>query len=78
MLTFGEPLQHDGVYQLTGEPHPDPDPRLRSGRLLLGHQIVERPIQMRQRHINNKPRNGKLPRRLPGGVPRGARRLSRP
>jgi hypothetical protein len=78
MLTFREPLQHDGAHQLTGEPDPDPYPRLRSGRLLLGDQIVERSIQMRQGHINNKSRNGKLARRLPGGVPRGARRRCRP
>ena len=46
------PLQHEPVAQPTGEAHSDPGAGDGLGVLLRRHRVVERPVQMGQRHIH--------------------------
>jgi hypothetical protein len=52
VVALGHPLGQEPVDLLTGEPHPHP--RARHGDVveLLGHQIVEGPVEVRERHVD--------------------------
>ena len=54
-------LEQEAVDQPAGEPHPDPAARHR-GRVQLGrHQVVERPVQVGQRHVDRDPGDRRRP-----------------
>jgi hypothetical protein len=50
--------QHEPADLLPGEPHLDPDARLRRLVVSRGDQIVEGPVEMRERHVDTHPRDG--------------------
>ena len=49
------PLDHEAVDVLTGEPHLHPHPRLRFGAHRLGHGVVEGPVEMGERDVDEHP-----------------------
>ena len=57
------PLQQVAADKLTGEPDPDPAAGHRARREPFGHQVVEGPVQMGQRHIDQDPGHRQLRRR---------------
>gem|GEM_PF-3766947 len=48
MPRLGSALEHHGVHEPSREAHAHPHPGLHCVRLLGGHEVVERPVQMRQ------------------------------
>src|SRR4051794_7552546 len=70
VLTRLNPLENEPVDQLARKPHPNPTPNNTIVVLISRHQIVKRPIQMRQRIINSNPSH----RKLLGGTPSLGRR----
>jgi hypothetical protein len=55
VVAHGNPVQQVAADKLPGEPDPDPAARHRRLRQLLWHQVVEGPVEMRQRHIDEYP-----------------------
>ena len=60
VIAVGDPFQHEAVAQPTGEAHPDPRPRNGIGVLALEHRVVERAVQVTERHIHGDPRDRQL------------------
>ena len=52
MLADARPVQQVPAGQLAREPDPDPAAGDGGLRQALRHQVVERPVEMRQRHIH--------------------------
>ena len=70
MLADGYPVQQVTADELPGESDPDPASGHCGFRQPLRHQVVERPVQMRQRHIHEHPCHRQFRRRgLHGGRP---------
>ncbi len=51
------PRDHEAVDVLPGEPHLDAHPRLRVGAHRLRDGVVEGPVEMSQRYVNEHPRD---------------------
>ena len=60
MVAGGPALEHEAVAQPTGEPHPDPGPGHRVGVLVGGDRVVERPVEVGQRHVDHHAGDGQL------------------
>src|SRR3954453_7058228 len=69
VVTRLDPFKNKPVNKLAREPNPNPTTRNTVSRLRLLNEIVERPIQVRQRNVNSDPSDrkslrGMLRRRL--------------
>ncbi len=67
MLADRGPLKQVAADKLPGEPDPDPAAGHRGLRQPFRHQVVEGPVQMGQRHIDQDPGHRQLRRRSLGG-----------
>ena len=65
VLGVGPPVQHEAVDQLPGEADPHPAAGHRRVGQLRRHQVVERPVQVRQRHVDGDAGDRQLGGRLP-------------
>ena len=55
MITAIGPVEHEPVGELAGEPHPNPASGYCSRSGSFRNEIVERPVEMRQRDIDRDP-----------------------
>ena len=68
MVAARDPLEHEPVDVLAREPHLDPHPGLGVLRHRRGHAVVEGPVEVRQRYVDEHPRHRvDLRDRLRGG-----------
>ena len=82
VVAVRDPFQEHRVNELSGEPHPNPYPGHRLAVQRGRHEIVERPVQVRQRHVHDQPRHritrGRLPHlRAAGAHDRSACQVTR-
>ncbi len=70
MLARLGPPQQVAAGQPAGEPDPDPAAGYRVRREPLGHQVVEGPVQVRQRHVDGHLRHGQAVGRRLHAAPR--------
>ena len=68
MLAALDPLDDEAVDEPAGEPQLDPAAGDRRGVELLGDEVVEEPIQVRQARVDHDPRDGADQRRLLHGL----------
>ena len=57
MFAVRHPVENEAVDELTGEPHPDPASGDHRRRELLWHEVVERSVEVWQRHLDGDPGN---------------------
>ena len=67
VVGLGDPLDDEPVDVLPGEPHLHPRPGHHLGVEPAGHEVVERLVEVRQRHVDEHPCDGQVR----GGLDRG-------
>jgi hypothetical protein len=60
VITVGDPFQHEAVAESPGEAHRTRAPGTASAVLALEDRVVERPVQVTERHIHGDPGDRQL------------------